>query len=201
MAAEGEAPGARARQLLSELRGATSLPAYADEAVRGVLAECAALNRELEALAAEAAELPADAALRVPAVVYDATVARNARALLAYHARRCEMVEDLRWAAGPALASLPLELRAKLAAPEADYFRAYAEALAHFAADAGIDAAADRQAPKEATVEVVALRDCGELMTTHGRRDVREREVHVLRRADAEPLVRSGWLRHITDRA
>lgn len=201
MSAEGEVPGQRARQLLSELRGATSLPAYADETVRGVLAECLALDRELVALVAEAAELPADDALRVPAVVYDATVARNARALLAYHSRRCEMLEDLRWAAGPALAALPVELRSKLSAPEADYFRAYSEALAQFAADAGVDATADRQAPKEATVEVVALRDCGELMTTRGRRDVREREVHVMRRADAEPLVRNGWLRHITDRA
>jgi hypothetical protein len=52
-------------------------------------------------------ELPAVTALQVPAVVFDATAARNTRALLAYHARRCEMVEDLRWSGGPSLAALP----------------------------------------------------------------------------------------------
>lgn len=52
-------------------------------------------------------ELPADTALQVPAVVFDATAARNTRALLAYHARRCEMVEDLRWSGGPSMAALP----------------------------------------------------------------------------------------------
>jgi hypothetical protein len=92
------------------------------------------------------------------------------------------------------------ELRDKLDPSEADYFRTYSDSLAAYAAESGVDITSDLQAPKESTVEVVALRDCGVLMTTRGPRDVREREVHVMRRGDAEALIRTGVLRHITDR-
>jgi hypothetical protein len=50
-------------------------------------------------------------------------------------------------------------------------------------------------------LEVVALRDCGRLMTMSGPRDVREKEVHLVRKYDAEPLIRMGWLRHVAGRA
>ena len=66
---------------------------------------------------------------------------------------------------------------------------------------ARLPAAQDMQAPKENTVEVVALRDCGRLMTTTGHRDVRVNEVHIMRKTDAEPLIRQGWMRHITDKS
>lgn len=92
------------------------------------------------------------------------------------------------------------ELRDKLDPSEADYFRTYSDSLAAYAAESGVDITSDLQAPKESTVEVVALRDCGVLMTARGPRDVREREVHVMRRGDAEALIRTGVLRHITDR-
>lgn len=64
-----------------------------------------------------------------------------------------------------------------------------------------LSARQDLQAPKENTIEVIALRDCGQIMTTKGQRDVREKEVHVLRKVDAEQLIRIGWLRHITDKS
>ena len=58
----------------------------------------------------------------------------------------------------------------------------------------------DMKPPREDHVQVVALRDIGRLMTTTGSRDVKEREVHIMRKYDAEPLIRQGWLRHIADR-
>ena len=47
---------------------------------------------------------------------------------------------------------------------------------------------------------MVALRDCGRLMTMTGHRDVREREVHFVRKYDAEQMIRKGWLSHIADK-
>ena len=125
--------GARARALVSELIGAETLPAHADEAVRRVLAETASLSAELESLAAERAELAAAglagaagedggealAGLAVPLVVFEATLRRNKRCLLAYAARRCDLLDDLRWAYGAA--GLPPELRDKMSSAEADY--------------------------------------------------------------------------------
>lgn len=59
----------------------------------------------------------------------------------------------------------------------------------------------DMKPPREAHVEVVVMRDIGRLMTTSGPRDVVRKEVHLLRKVDAEPLIRMGWLKHLSDRA
>lgn len=84
---------------------------------------------------------------------------------------------------------------------EADYYQGYSDALSAYILASGIDITADLQPPKDSYLEVVALRDCGRLMTLSGPRDVRAKEVHVIRRTDAEPLVRMGWLRHLGDKA
>lgn len=81
--------GARARDLLSEMKGsATSLPSaiptlppYNDEAFKAVVAETHALAAEAEALLRE----DRGGVLRsAPFQVYSEAVARNRRALLAY---------------------------------------------------------------------------------------------------------------------
>jgi hypothetical protein len=58
----------------------------------------------------------------------------------------------------------------------------------------------DLQPPKENFIEVIAMKDCGNLMTMSGPRHVRKDEVHVVRSYDAEPLIRCGWLRQVTEK-
>lgn len=113
--------------------------------------------------------------------------------------RRCELIEDLRWRYGAA--GLPADVRGKLSSAEADYARGYNEVLAGYVAASGIDITADLAPPRGDYVEVVALRNCGRLMTASGPREVKEREVHMVRKVDAEPLIRAGWLHHVPDRA
>ena len=52
--------------------------------MRAVLAETAALEKEIVDVTREARELPTDTGLQVPSVVYDASIARNRRCLVAY---------------------------------------------------------------------------------------------------------------------
>lgn len=44
---------------------------------------------------------------------------------------------------------------------------------------------------------MVALRDCGRVMTTSGTVDVVHGGVYFMRRFDAEPLIRIGWLKEL----
>ncbi len=59
----------------------------------------------------------------------------------------------------------------------------------------------DLQPPKEEYVEVFARFNCGRLMTMSGPREVMAHEVHLVRKFDAEPLIRSGVLVHCAEKA
>lgn len=86
-----------------------------------------------------------------------------------------------------------------MSSAEVDYFKGYNDLITKFMADSGIDIMSDLQPPKENYVEVIALRDCGSLVTMTGPRDVKKDEVHYVRKYDAETLLRYGWLKHVTD--
>lgn len=51
--------------------------------------------------------------------------------------------------------------------------------------------------PLRCRLTVRALRDCGELMTSEGPRKVNALDVLSMKYADAEPLIRRGWLRQL----
>lgn len=59
----------------------------------------------------------------------------------------------------------------------------------------------DLQPPKNTFIEVIVLRDCGVVMTQTGPRAVHKDDIHFVRKSDAEPLIRCGYMRHVTDKA
>lgn len=70
-----------------------------------------------------------------PIYVFSSSMKRNKRCLLAYHNRRCEVIEKLRWEHG---ASIPQAMRSKLCASEQDYFQIYNEILTSYMEGVGI---------------------------------------------------------------
>lgn len=60
-------------------------------------------------------------------------------------ARRCELIEDLRWRYGAT--GLPREVAEKLSSREADYLRDYGDNLMQFVEEIGIDITAVRLLP------------------------------------------------------
>jgi hypothetical protein len=129
-------------RLLQDLRSRPLLP-YQDETVRGITQDVETLRRELT----ERVESRGDAGAEFPALtlVQEGSVRRLKRALLVYHASRCERIEALRWSTGTVL---PAAVRETLANSEVDYFRDYCSAYSQYADAVEIDLMAVSRRPR-----------------------------------------------------
>ncbi|CAM9627611.1 unnamed protein product [Heterosigma akashiwo] len=185
--------GQKGRELLQELQRSDWLPPYNDDGVREVLQECGAAWDELYVeLFAEGRRSPQDLpdAARAAAVCLAARLRRGKRALLLYHQARAAKVRRLRWEAGPAV---PAPLAPLLGGGEAALAAGYDRLLTAYFRAAGLDLAADPGPPRELHAEVRALGDHGAVALEHGGEVRLERgATHLLRREDADALVRRG---------
>jgi len=198
------------------VKNSSGLLPYADETVRGVLADAAALREAVDELLAAGGGGEADAAL----AVQEAALRRAKRCLVVYLAARAERVEALRWNTGTVA---PPAARAALSNSEKDYFRAYGEAVTDYAARVGVDLTAVRGArarcartapraphpapsrpraqslkpPKTDRIPVRTLKDCGVVETSDGPRRLCAGESHFMLRSDCEPLVRQGLMEEV----
>ncbi|EAU87036.1 DNA replication complex GINS protein PSF1 [Coprinopsis cinerea okayama7 len=193
--------GDNATKLLMESRRSTqtdTLMKYNDTLVRTVIRE----QRDLEKLALSIA----DENLRGPPppalLIIQTSINRNKRCLLAYHAHRTSMLQNLYWKCGgalPHLLSNP-EFRAKLSPHEVDYLRQYNASLMEYRSEftyeldimSGIE-----KPPKEIHVRVRVARECGVVQTENGSIDFKPGERYVVRRADVENLIVQGYLEEI----
>jgi GINS complex subunit 1 len=55
----------------------------------------------------------------------------------------------------------------------------------------------DLEPPKHHYIQVRALKDCGLLVTMSGSTDVSKDSVHFIKRSDAEPLIRRGFMEEL----
>jgi len=100
----------------------------------------------------------------------------------------------LRWQTG---AVIPGHLRPNLSSAERSYFSKYDRLLSQYMSRAQLDLTSDLTPPKSMLVEVVVLKSVGEVMTESGSIRLRQGERHLLKRSDAEQMIRQGVLEHV----
>lgn len=133
--------------------------------------------------------LPDDVAVTITSHL--AAIKRNKRCVLAYLMYRLSALRDLWWSSGSVVAE---ELRAACSAKELAAHHAYDKLLTTYMASVDLVLTGDLTPPKDLYIEVRALRDVGEIQTEAGTVQLDRDTVHLLRRTDAEMLIRQGAL-------
>lgn len=87
---------------------------------------------------------------------------------------------------------IPSHCRSQLSTKEVDFAHAYDKLVTAYVRDAKLDITADMEPPKDLLVEVLVLRDCGEIWTDSGPVTLDRHSRHFLRRSDVEHLIRQG---------
>ena len=196
--------GDLATQLLLESRRSTqsnTLLKYNDPLVRSLIREQRDLERAVETLV----EAEPDNPRPPPALlIIQTAINRNKRCLLAYHAHRVSMLQNLYWECGgalPHLISPDGAHRSKMSPHEVDYMKQYSTHVMDYNGEFKEDSAeilsGIEKPPKEIHVNVRVVRDVGIIQTENGSIDFRRGERYVVRRADVENLIVQGYLEEV----
>ncbi|KAG0695080.1 hypothetical protein DFH29DRAFT_286749 [Suillus ampliporus] len=187
--------GDLATQLIMESRRSTltdTLLKYNDNLVRSIIRE----QRDLEKMTETGQNV-------TPAMlIYQTTIVRNKRCLLAYHKHRMDRLRDMYWAAGGALPHIlsNQDIRSKLSPHEVDFLRQYSTSVmdyrAGFSNELDITASITHP-PKDLHVLVRVIRDCGVIQTELGTIDFQKGQRFMVRRADIEHLIIQGYLEEV----
>jgi hypothetical protein len=122
------------------------------------------------------------------------SVQRQKRCVLAYLNARAEKIRAVWWETGVAL---PEELRQVLSRHESTFLQKYDDLMSTYMMEAGFpDLTADQTPPKDLYVAVQAARgtQINDLMTSQGPVNVDDNSEMLMRRTDAEMLIRQGQL-------
>ncbi|KAG2138430.1 uncharacterized protein EDB93DRAFT_724554 [Suillus bovinus] len=169
--------GDLATQLIAESRRSTltdTLLKYNDNLVRSIIRE----QRDLEKMTETSQNV-------TPAMlIFQTTIVRNKRCLLAYHKHRMDRLRDMYWTAGGALPHIlsNQDIRSKLSPHEVDFLRQYTS-ITH--------------PPKDLHVLVHVIRDCGIIQTELGTINFQKGQRFMVRRADIEHLIVQGYLEEV----
>lgn len=109
-----------------------------------------------------------------------------------YSNHRKNKLVDLWWDAGSVL---PEEAEAVLSPSEKTLYSEYDQLVNDYMSTTGITLTAHMTPPKSVWVEVRVERAYGEVLTSVGMVKLEKDSVHVMRRADAEILIRQGVLK------
>lgn len=217
--------GMLATQLVAESRQSNAtdtLLKYNDRLVRDIMRE----QRGLEALIQDAMsklnpdrmDVDNEVNITPDIILYQTTILRNKRCLLAYHQHRLERLKDLYWSVGGALplilstsgvaasststSSQNADIRSRLSPREVEFLRSYNESILAFRSGVLATEEVDLFAPilrppKDLHVHVKVVRDCGVIQTEAGAIDFRRGQRFMVRRADVEHLVVQGYLEEV----
>lgn len=205
--------GTKARDLLLELKSSDFLPTYNEENVRAALAEISHHTDELTDLVRAAnrnnnandgttngsnnttttttPQIPIES--RPSMILHDASIRRNKRCLLAYHAYRIDKLRNLRWATS---GTLPPAVTPLLNEAEIEYFREYDNLVCSTSLYGLMDYNSDMEPPTENFVMVrVREKGLGKIETEMcGVVELEVGTMHYLPRGDVEGLLRRGAL-------
>lgn len=212
--------GTRGRELLLDLKRSDWLPAYNEEGVRSTLQEIYSHTEELTVLVRASSSnnnnrksstttttnedgggSGGDGAGAGPAIenrpsliLHDASIRRNKRCLLAYHAYRIDKLRILRW---ETCGNLPPSLKHLLSESEIDFFHEYDKLISKFQLTgpmSNLDLNADQFPPEENLIQVRVIQSgLGSIETeTCGTVQLELGSMHYLPRGDVEHLIRGG---------
>lgn len=203
--------GQRGRELLLDLKRSDWLPAYNEDAVRATLQEINAHTEELTILvratsanrtvssSSEKTQQQQGPAIedRPSLILHDASIRRNKRCLLAYHAYRIDKLRALRWET--LSGTIPSSIKHVLSEAEIDYYNEYDKLVSHFGLHgplSNVDLYADQYPPEENYIQIrVVQSGLGKIETELcGTVELEVGSMHYLPRGDVEHLIRSGAL-------
>mmetsp|Transcript_3589 Transcript_3589/g.9175 ORF Transcript_3589/g.9175 Transcript_3589/m.9175 type:complete len:212 (+) Transcript_3589:119-754(+) len=199
--------GQRGRELLLDLKRSDWLPSYNEDVVSATLQEINSHTEELTVLVRAANRVNNDTQgegssggpaieNRPSLILHDASIRRNKRCLLAYHAHRIDKLRVLRWETSGAL---PPAMKFVLSEAEVDFFNEYDKLASRHALGgpmSSMDWNADQNPPEENFIQVrVVQNGLGRIETEMcGTVELEVGSMHYLPRGDVEHLIRSGAL-------
>lgn len=186
-------------ELIRELKRSKKwLPPYNEEALRQVSMECHSCFESMkksyisaQRAAQETGHQGIPDNINVTVQLLWQSILRNKRCGLAYLNYRLQKVKDIWWDTGVVL---PEELKSVLSNQENKFLNKYDEIMNEYMAEVDLTLTTDQHPPKELYVEVRALKDLGEIQTEDGPVKMEAHTMHLLRRTDAELLIRQGAL-------
>jgi len=196
--------GDLATQLITESRRSTAtdtLLKYNDPLIRSILREQRQLDEMMDSTLATSDDSEFDGN-NPSLLIYQTTILRNKRCLLAYHSHRVDRLRDMYWAVGGALPHLlsDQDIRGKLSPHEVDFLKQYNSAVMDFRSEFSDEldiTASITQPPKDLHVLVRVVRDCGVIQTELGTIDFKKGQRFMVRRADIEHLIVQGYLEEV----
>ncbi|KAK6912185.1 GINS subunit, domain A [Dillenia turbinata] len=193
--------GRRASQLVKEFSAGEKgqLSAYNSDMFDQVIRECNAHHLELQNLMRKIQDEGLDIqttrnADHFGAVIHHLSLVRNKRCLMAYVYNRAELIQNLRWKAGPVL---PPEIQEKLSYSEEEYFRNHSAALEAYMSELELDLTVDMVPPKDPYIQVRVLDDIGEVLLSDQSANLARHSMHFLKRSDAEQFISQGLMEEL----
>jgi GINS complex subunit 1 len=217
--------GTLATQLIAESRQSNAtdtLLKYNDRLVRDIMREQRGLETLIQdampKLNADRMDVDNEVNITPDIILYQTTILRNKRCLLAYHQHRLERLKDIYWSVGGALPlilstsattmsttstnSQNTDIRSRLSPREVDFLRSYNESILGFRSGVLATEEVDLFAPilrppKDLHVHIKVVRGCGVIQTEAGAIDFRRGQRFMVRRADVEHLIVQGYLEEV----
>ncbi|KAF2071576.1 hypothetical protein CYY_007109 [Polysphondylium violaceum] len=186
----------KAIELLRELKRTDSLLAYGDTSIKRTVEEINALHKELIETISEHLEDKKTPYILSHSAVFQLSILRNKRCILAYLMERLNRIREYRWNSGTSL--LSTDLKENLSPNESKFFADYDRLLTDYNAKIGLDLTMDPQPPKELFIEVRVLKELGQVVLNSGITvNLHLNTTHFLRRSDVSNLIAQGSLEHI----
>jgi GINS complex subunit 1 len=126
--------------------------------------------------------------------IREASIKRSKRCVLAYLHHRFEFVRDVWW---DMAGVVPDFLKSAMSPEELESLDEYGAAVRTYQEECGVSLLTDLQPPAELQTRVVVLQDCGDVMTHYGPVKLDKGARYVLRRSDAEVLIRQGLVEQV----
>ncbi|KAG2195207.1 hypothetical protein INT47_006738 [Mucor saturninus] len=175
---------------------------YNDDLVQGICREIRLLhNKAKETVNTMRSRGGGDPSSMSQAMLYHLAVKRNKRVLFAYHRQRVNQLKEIYWNVG-LQSEYQREIKASLGPTEQKFLEEYADIVntykqSFIEIDLGGNGGAGLDPPTDLFIEVRVVRDAGEISTEYGVLNLSKGNQLYVRRTDAEPLIKAGYLVHI----
>ena len=187
--------GQKAKEILLELKRCDFLPPYNDSAIRDIVREINSLFQNIFGTLKDLGERTKDIATMTGLTVFNQSLLRDKRCLLSYLYWRMNRAVELRWETGRVI---PSEIKSNFGPMEIEFFQHYDRALGSYMRAVDLDLTAYSEPPKQPFIEVRALKDCGNIVSSDGssiRLD--KNTTNLVRRSDVEHLIKQGLLEQL----
>jgi GINS complex subunit 1 len=183
-----------ATRLIRDIKRSTGIPPPEHQSLRVIAHEIQQLNDWLTDSADNSEKISPEA---LPSMLlhYNAVIF-NKRCALAYLNERMNRLQELWWATG-SVQAIPSEVHESLFECEKQFLQKYDELIGEYMRSEDIDLHMDMAPPQQLFVECKVLKNAGKVMTDSGVFNLEENTSVLMKRKDAELLIRQGILQHI----